>query len=864
MPSVWTRQFPLEWRSLETAFRGGGVTAPGPGHRPSSRPAGKLPARGQRWLALGLTMGFLWMGTAAAQGEPAAATIVPSSRASATGLGVDVQVARLAPRLDGVPDDLCWRKARWDEFPDKDSGSAASTRFAFVQSDQALFVAVVCSEPRMQDVRSRCSTPDGLFEWFFNDDWIEVLLDPALSGHDYYWLLVNPDGSKTDLWCAADPDRSWNGEWRASTRREEDRWSVEIALPFAGFDRARPEATWAVNVVRMRRPEGGGRSLWGGEHRVPRTWNRIRLARPPHLPAVPDLHLALLPGDTPDTARMTADASNVSDFPFSRAWFRLLYPERMSGLFPHGAGLRSSVAARYDADRQTLDAEIAAQPDEFVVARLVLQGESGDPALVSPDRGCRRIPRLDGPGPRYDAYMIGERLEARWSLGDLLPGDHIDVMLRSEGEQRWHERLRPAESSVLLSISLEGISRGRLELETRYRRGDTLLERRVYPLRYAMRPKGSVVRIDRLHRVLEVDGQPFIAVGNSPGIAHGAGHVRTEIKALADAGFTALHVWGGFLERGEDGKRLPRLGLTRVVDALDRAAEHGMMAFLSIAPLVQNHSRSPFRKLDITDEERLRLLDELVDSLRDHPALLGYESVDEPEFFVDPDWLARVRSRVKARDPFHVVTINNCRGARSCLNYGRATDMIGTDYYPCGKWPVHSMGPLLEEVVDFARYKPAKCWIQGYKIFNPRAPTAAEVKAMSYMALARGVTALFYFIGRPADPALWAAQRECAAEIRQLAPALVRGPPASLPSSTPDDPVHAASFDDGRCIYVLAVNQRDRFADGALRVPACPEGATWDVLFEDRQVPAQRAGILDRFAPFERHVYRYAYGDEVP
>ncbi|GAF82823.1 unnamed protein product, partial [marine sediment metagenome] len=230
---------------------------------------------------------------------------------------------------------------------------------------------------------------------------------------------------------------------------------------------------------------------------------------------------------------------------------------------------------------------------------------------------------------------------------------------------------------------------------------------------------------------------------------------------------------------------------------------------------------------------------------------------DEPEFFVAPEWMERVYREIKRLDPYHLVTINNCRGARSMLTYARASDMVGLDYYPAGKWPAGTVGPLTDEVVHFAGYKPVKMWVQGYKIHNPKAPTPDELKMMTYSMLARGASALFYFIGRP-KPALWNAQGQCAREIRSLTDAVAAEHRERLVVGPADSGVYASFRSGPKGWWIIAVNEGATAVKATIELPSSAGEGSADVLFESRQAPIEGGKISDSFAPFQRHVYHAA------
>lgn len=117
--------------------------------------------------------------------------------------------------------------------------------------------AQVCYQKDSLRVRFRCPIPpdgnptasqrehDGAV---WNDDAVELFLDPGKTGEHSYQFIVNSRGSRYD---GRDGDPGWNGEWSALSSVEPDgrSWSCEITVPFAtlGRDTPKPGEQWGAN-----------------------------------------------------------------------------------------------------------------------------------------------------------------------------------------------------------------------------------------------------------------------------------------------------------------------------------------------------------------------------------------------------------------------------------------------------------------------------------------------------------------------------------------------------------------------------------------------------------------------------------------
>ena len=759
--------------------------------------------------------------------------------------------------IDGKLDDPCWRAARFVSFSGDDG---TRTEVAFACDAWGLSIAFRCRELDPSKLRATCEVRDGLFAFFRPDDWVEVLIDPGNSGHDYYWLLVNPAGRRTDLACFADPDRSWNGEWQAAANREDGVWTVEIFIPVAAFNRKPIASVWRINVAR-RRACTGQTSVWTGKHRNPATWPTLDGFEPRAKRfAYRASGLSLVPADEPGKARLSVEIQNLTGAPVNmRPVFRIMRPGSARGYVPHGTGPREDVRAEPLALAAgmtgRIEATVRIDPDETIIAYVAVFDQRRNLVFCTPDVGVRLERRIGGPGPRYSYYTDEARAGLQFALRP--PTGNRDLVLSVQLKDRdvWSTSVHSAKQRVNAEIDLTQIPAGRHRVVARLMDGGAVLAERTFELtKVPKAAAGSEVKVDRWSRSIVVDGRPFVPIGTSPLITHGLTYARSMMSQMAANGFNTMHLWGGFLQRDEKNRQIPKLDLDKLRACFEGARESGLKVILSLGVLVQNNPNSPFHKFELTDNERIALMERIVRCVRGRAELLAYEIADEPEFFLAPEWTERIYRAVKALDPYHLVTINNCRGARSTLTYARASDTAGVDYYPCGVWPVGTVGPLTSEVVHLAGYRPVKMWVQGYKIFKPRAPTPAELKMMTWSMLARGASALFYFIGRPGKE-LWEAQGECAREIRELTNAVAAPERNSLTVTCPENSVYASLRRNRGRWWIVAVHEANQPCESTLVMPEDISDGTLQVLFEDRHVEVEGGILRDHFAPFARHVY---------
>jgi hypothetical protein len=152
--------------------------------------------------------------------------------------------------IDGNLDEPTWANATRVQLAYDNLAEPASvcTTALLSYDDKNLYVAFEASEAQMDKLKATVSKRDGPT---FYDDSVEVFLDPTMKRREYYHLSTNTLGTRFDQKVLSP---SWNGEWSTATRRGADKWTTEIAIPFATLSAPAPKpgAQWAINLTRNR------------------------------------------------------------------------------------------------------------------------------------------------------------------------------------------------------------------------------------------------------------------------------------------------------------------------------------------------------------------------------------------------------------------------------------------------------------------------------------------------------------------------------------------------------------------------------------------------------------------------------------
>lgn len=389
--------------------------------------------------------------------------------------------------------------------------------------------------------------------------------------------------------------------------------------------------------------------------------------------------------------------------------------------------------------------------------------------------------------------------------------------------------------------------------------------------------QGVRVTINTDH-VLEINGERVFPIGFTmpPPFDGQTPEGRNGLQELADAG-------GTFMRTGASGGDWTPATIEREQQWLDAAAKHGMYCWPFLRELAS---------IGPNDTRREAMLREVVNRFKNHPGLLAWKGVDEPEWgkhAIAP--LVRAREIIRELDPNHpLVIIQAPRGTVETLRpYNAAADIIGADIYPIGYPPgAHSLltNKSLNLVGDYTRTMMTVAegrmpvWmvlqIAWSGVTKPgktlRFPTFPEERFMAYEAIINGARGLNFFGGNipaslnPEDARLgwnWTfwkrVLRPLLEEIGRkssLHPALV-APDSKLQIQASSRDIEFCVREVGNELFLLACRREGPTSQVEFR--GLPSSAgDGEVMFESpRRVKAMDGRFSDWFALFEVHVYRF-------
>lgn len=376
-----------------------------------------------------------------------------------------------------------------------------------------------------------------------------------------------------------------------------------------------------------------------------------------------------------------------------------------------------------------------------------------------------------------------------------------------------------------------------------YSRTRPLAEAEVQVLR--LPPKANEVKVDYRTGGLIVDGKPFFPFGVYT--LFPAAEVAQE---EAHHGFTHLAPYlGGIDVLGERAHEVGAL--------LDECAALGLRVHFDLGPWAGRAE----------DDEKWELIRAIVQTYRDHPALLGWYLADEPDFQGIPAAvLERAHRFVKNLDPYHPTSlvVGNPENAG---RYAGACDIIMNDPYPIPWAPIAAVGEATDRMVRETGGK-LPVWVVlqafGSQEVWRREPLPAEARVMAYQALIHGANGIQCFIrrppiGAPRSRSLWGAYQELAAEVRALTPWLLSGE-ERVEVRSASSSIHAAAWRSRGEVLVLAANLENAAGRLRLSLPGCDFTGKAEVLFANRVVEVKEGVIEEPLEPLGTRAYLLPVG----
>jgi hypothetical protein len=250
---------------------------------------------------------------------------------------------------------------------------------------------------------------------------------------------------------------------------------------------------------------------------------------------------------------------------------------------------------------------------------------------------------------------------------------------------------------------------------------------------------------------------------------------------------------------------------------------------------------------------------EFVEKVKDHPALLAWYLVDEPEGHGHtPDGVKQAYAHLKAKDKDHPIGL--CHFLyEALLTFKEGCDFTMTDVYPVTAnrdVPMKNVGIHM----DYARAVhenanwPHWTYIQDFGGPDTDGgkwaqPTAAEVRCMTFIALVHRANGILIFSYWPKAPAMWNSIGGLNRDVAKIAPwVMAKGTEVSAKVST--EQVQARARKVGESWIIIAVNTERTPIDATITVDGLGD-VELKSLVNAKRMTATGGKLEAHFAPAE-------------
>jgi hypothetical protein len=176
-------------------------------------------------------------------------------------------------KIDGLMDEADWENAEitgkfWLQSPLDGQLAIPKTEVRMLYDDKNIYIYATMYDDNPYVIQSLKR------DVFGGSDNFTFLVDPVGQKTNAYAFAVNADGAQTEaLIFINGDDSSWDNKWYSATHKDEEKWVVEMAIPFKSMRFEADKDQWAFNFARLD-PSRNETHVWSP---VPRQFSFIDL-----------------------------------------------------------------------------------------------------------------------------------------------------------------------------------------------------------------------------------------------------------------------------------------------------------------------------------------------------------------------------------------------------------------------------------------------------------------------------------------------------------------------------------------------------------------------------------------------------------
>lgn len=161
------------------------------------------------------------------------------------------------PKLDGIPDDECWKEIKpATDFIQYEPHNAERSKFRtevlVAYDDNALYIGAIMHENNPSDICTELGERDNAD---LNADYFSLNINPFCDGQNAWIFAVSASGVQVDARVTAEEmDVQWDAVWQSSVSINDSSWSLEFKIPWTAIRfPSTSDKAWDINFWRAQR-----------------------------------------------------------------------------------------------------------------------------------------------------------------------------------------------------------------------------------------------------------------------------------------------------------------------------------------------------------------------------------------------------------------------------------------------------------------------------------------------------------------------------------------------------------------------------------------------------------------------------------
>ena len=157
-------------------------------------------------------------------------------------------------KIDGILDDEAWKntdvaKDFWLRIPTDTARANNQTEVRLAYDDNFLYVSAICFKQKNGAVTVESMKRD---YYIPSNDCFQIVLEPFNDLTNGFLFGVNAAGAQLDGLISEGqvPNLNWDNKWFSETKNLDDRWVLEMAIPFKSIRYKKGETRWGLNFTR--------------------------------------------------------------------------------------------------------------------------------------------------------------------------------------------------------------------------------------------------------------------------------------------------------------------------------------------------------------------------------------------------------------------------------------------------------------------------------------------------------------------------------------------------------------------------------------------------------------------------------------